>query len=299
MLWTLNLNLDKIAVTNSQYYMDVENMPLKYKKAEIIRIAQDMCDQLENGNEEEFFESLGAILAQKIPFGTLHPLGEVIGKRGLEKPGLYFETLDKFFKKELDYGYKKGIINTSRMKMSEEEVQKSRVHGWRAGIVGFAFNEMSHEYYEEVVKRTHEYIIESAHWSSSDTFADKTFNKMFEERFEWILKVLKTWALDENKWLRNTAAFAIHAPAERNILNEDEFKKSLEVLDIVMHDEDKNVKKKAAWTLKVTSKYYSEETFVFIKKWASLDDKNTKWIIKNGIKNLDEEKKNEIFNLIK
>lgn len=274
-------------------------MPLKYKKSEIIKIAHDICDQLENGNEDKFFEILGTILAQKIPVGTFYPLAEIIGKRGLEKPELYFDVLDKFFKKELDYGYKKGVINTSRMKMSEEEVQKSRVYGWRAVIVGTAFNEMSHEYYEEVVKRTREYIIESAHWSSSDTFADKTFNKIFEEHFEWILKVLKTWALDENKWLRNAAAFAIHAPTERNILNEDEFKKSLEVLDIVIHDKDKNVKKKAAWTLKVTSKYYSEETFDFIKKWAISDDKNTKWIIKNGIKNLDEEKKNEILNLIK
>ncbi|MBI5679651.1 MAG: DNA alkylation repair protein [Methanobacterium sp.] len=273
-------------------------MPVKYRKSEIIEIAQNICDQLENGNEDKFFESLETVLVQKIPFGTLYPLAEVIGKRGLEKPELYFNILDKFFKKELDYGYKKGIINTSRMKMSEEEVQKSRVYGWRAGIVGTAFNEMSHKYYKEVVKRTRKYIIESAHWSSSDTFADKTFNKMFEERFEWILNILKCWAVDENKWLRNTAAFAIHAPTEKNILADDEFKKALEVLVLVIHDHDLNVKKKVAWTLKVTSKYRMEETFEFMKKWAKSDDKNAKWIIKKGMINLDLKKQDEILKLM-
>lgn len=273
-------------------------MPVKYKKSEIIEIAQNICDQLEKGNEDNFFEILEKVLIQKIPFGTLPPLAEVIGRRGLEKPELYFDILDKFFKKELGYGYRKGIINTSRLKMSEEEVQKSRVYGWRAGIVGMAFNEMSHKYYEEVVKRTREYIIESSHWSSSDTFADKTFNKMFEERFEWILNVLKGWAVDENKWLRNTAAFAIHAPTEKKILDREEFIRVLEVLDLVMQDQDLNVKKKAAWTLKVTSKYQERETFDFIKKWVKSDDKNTKWIIRRGMVKLDQKKQDEILKLM-
>lgn len=58
-------------------------------------------------------------------------------------PELYFDVLDKVFRKNLDYGYKKGLYNTAKMRMSEKEIQKSRVWGWRAGIVGLAFNEMS------------------------------------------------------------------------------------------------------------------------------------------------------------
>jgi hypothetical protein len=41
---------------------------------------------------------------------------------------------------------------------------------------------------------------------------------MFEERFRWIITVLKDWAQDENRWIRNTAAFSIHAPVENKIL---------------------------------------------------------------------------------
>jgi len=154
-----------------------------YKKSEILEIAGKACDLLEDRQEEKFFEQIEVLLCAKIPFGKLHPLGEYLGKRGLQNSELYFDVLDKFFKKELNYGYQKDIYNTKKMRMSGEEVQKSRVWGWRAGIVGLAFNEMSQFYPEEVVERTREYIILSSHWSSSDTFADETFNRMFEERF--------------------------------------------------------------------------------------------------------------------
>lgn len=263
----------------------------KIGKKEIMTRTERACGFLENGQEDLFFNEIEVLLVSKIPFGKLKPMGEYLGERGLEKPELYFNVLDKFFRKDLNYGYSNGIYNTAKMRMSNEEVQKSRVWGWRAGIVGLAFNEMSHDYPEEVVERTHEYIIINSHWSSSDTFADKTFNQMFEERFQYIKDVLKSWAVDENDWIRNTAAFAVHAPVERKILNEEQFIELLEVLDLVMEDSAKNVQKKAAWALRVVSKYYPNETYEFLDKWAENNDKATKWIIKNSLKFLGDDKR--------
>jgi 3-methyladenine DNA glycosylase AlkD len=164
--------------------------------------------------------------------------------------------------------------------------------------VGLAFNEMSHNHPDKVVNRTREYILLSSHWSSSDTFADKTFNLMFEERFDWILQVLKDWTNDENKWIRNTAVFALHAPVERKLLNSAQYLQVLEVMDQVMKDNDKNVKKKAAWALKVMGKYYPEETFSYLMKCAEIDNKNSKWIVKNSVKFLDEKKRNKVLKAI-
>jgi len=65
-----------------------------------------------------------------------------------------------------------------------------------------------------------------------------------------------------------------------------------------MEDDDKNVKKKAAWTLKVVAKYYPDETYEYLKTWSQINNKNTKWIVKNSIKFLDEEKRNIILNLL-
>lgn len=150
---------------------------------------------------------------------------------------------------------------------------------------------MSHNHPEEVVEKTREYILLSSHWSSSDTFADKTFNRMFKERFQYIKGVMKKWAANENDWIRNAAAFAVHAPVEKKILNREQFIELLEVLDLVMEDSAKNVQKKAAWALKVVSKYYPDETYKFLNKWAENDNKSTKWIIKNSLKFLDDKKR--------
>jgi len=272
--------------------------PKTFRKKEILQITENACDLLEEGKEGEFFDELEILLASKIPFGKLEPLGKYLGRCGLEKPELYFEILDKFFKKNLDYGYREGLYNTAKLKMSDEEVQKSRVWGWRAGIVGLAFNEMSHDHPQKVVEKTREYIILSSHWSSSDTFADKTFNCMFKERFEYIVTVLKDWATDENDWIRNTAAFAVHAPVERKILSRKEFLEVLGVMDLVMEDSAKNVQRKAAWALRVVSKYYPDETYDFLSKWAENDKKLTKWILKNSLKFLNEKRRNILLKKI-
>jgi len=276
----------------------VEMKPKTFHKKEILQIIEHACDQLEKGGEEEFFDELEVLLTSKIPFGKLKPLGEYLGLRGLETPELYFEVLDKFFRKNLDYGYCEGLYNTAKLKMSEEEVQKSRVWGWRAGIVGLAFNEMSRDHPEKVVKKTREYILLSLHWSSSDTFADKTFNRMFKERFRYILSVLKDWATDETDWIRNAAAFAVHAPVERKILSQKEFLEVLGVMDLVMEDPAKNVQKKAAWALRVVSKYHPDETYDFLVKWAENDNKATKWILKHSLKFLDDKRRDNLLKMI-
>ncbi len=273
--------------------------PETFRKKEIIEITKNACDLLEMGLEDKFFDEIETLLISKIPFGKLKPMGEYLGKRGLEMPELYFDVLDKFFRKNLDYGYKKGLYNTAKMRMSEKEIQKSRVWGWRAGIVGLAFNEMSHDHPEEVVEKTRDYILLSSHWSSSDTFADKTFNRMFQERFSYITSVLKEWARDENDWIRNAAAFAVHAPVENKIINKTQFIELLVVLDMVMDDPAKNVQKKVAWALKVVSKYYPDETYDFLEKWVKNNNKSTKWIIKNSLKYLNETRRNALLKKIR
>lgn len=270
----------------------------KIGKKEIITIITRACEFLEDGHEDLFFDEIEVLLVLKIPFGKLKPMGEYLGQCGLEKPEIYFDILDKFFKKDLDYGYRKDIYNTAKMKMSEEEVQKSRVWGWRAGIIGLAFNEMSHEHPERVVDKTREYILLSSHWSSSDTFADKTFNRLFKERFAYITNVLESWAVDGNDWVRNAAAFALHAPVENKIINREQFIESLSILDLVMEDPAKNVQKKTAWALKVVSKYFPDETYDFLEKWVKNDNNNTKWIIRNSLKYLGEERRIELLEKI-
>jgi len=38
----------------------------------------------------------------------------------------------------------------------------------------------------------------------------------------------------------------------------------------------------------------NNSTFEFLQKWAKVDDKNTKWIIKEGMKKLSEKEQKEL-----
>lgn len=263
----------------------------RYKKSEITQISHEICDILEAGKPDEFFHCLAGVLKQRVEFGSLQPLGQILGLRGRKKPELYFDILDKFYKKDFDFDYESGLYDLARLKMSEAEVQKSRVLGWRAGIIGLAFDEISTEHPELVLARTKEYVLLGNHWSCADTFADKAFNRLYVEKFAWTLTQMKAWAQSPEKWLRNTAAFSTHAPVERKLVNESQTCQLLELLALLMQDSDTNVKQKVGWALRVISKYFPDPVYEFLLDWAPINDKNTKWMVKNGSKFLSAERK--------
>lgn len=61
-----------------------------FRKKEIIEIAKYACKHLEEGRKDIFFDQIEILLVSKIPFGKLKLLGEYMGKRGLDRPGIYF-----------------------------------------------------------------------------------------------------------------------------------------------------------------------------------------------------------------
>lgn len=259
----------------------------RYKKKEIIAKTEDLCDLLESGCEKEFFEQLGKLLKERVVFGTLHPVGVVFGERGLKQPKLYFKMLDHFFKKDHSFDFRKEQINTEKLKMGMDEIRKAKVLGWRAALIGLAFNQMSIQYPEKVVTKTREYLVFGNHWSCADTFADKTFNSLFKNNFDYLFNVLKEWMQDENKWLRNTAAFSIHAPVKRKLISKEQTIHLFSLFDFIMTDEDENVKRKVAWSLREISKVYPQEVFVYLQKWAENNNKTSRWIIKSAAKLMD------------
>jgi 3-methyladenine DNA glycosylase AlkD len=65
-----------------------------------------------------------------------------------------------------------------------------------------------------------------------------------------------------------------------------------------MKEEDENVKKAIGWALREITKKDPESVFKFLQKWAEIKDKNTRWIIKAGMKKLQKEKQEEIKSLL-
>jgi 3-methyladenine DNA glycosylase AlkC len=270
----------------------------RMNKEYFVKLAEEACNRLESGEESHFFKILEHVLIQKIPPNKMIPFAEIVGKRGLKNPGLYFGIIDILFNKSVDYGYRADLYDPQKSRTSEEEAKKSRVYGYRAGMIGAVFNEMSMGKHEEVVKKTKQYIIGYDHLNSSNKFAERTFHNMFVEKFSWIMGVLKEWAKDENKWIRSAAVCALHSSIGKKILNENQFKEALEIVDLVMLDNSKEVKKKAGLALRASAKHFPDETYEFVRKWSGNKNKNSVWIIKNALRYLPDHKKDELLKMI-
>lgn len=65
-----------------------------------------------------------------------------------------------------------------------------------------------------------------------------------------------------------------------------------------MREKDRDVKKAISWALREVTKKDPKAVFEFLQKWAKINDKNTKWIIKEGMKKLSEKEQKELKSLI-
>jgi len=65
-----------------------------------------------------------------------------------------------------------------------------------------------------------------------------------------------------------------------------------------MREQEQNVKKAVGWALREISKKDKESVFNFLKKWAKEDNKDTKWIIKDGMKKLEQTEQTELKKLL-
>ncbi|MBC7091234.1 MAG: DNA alkylation repair protein [Nitrososphaeria archaeon] len=56
--------------------------------------------------------------------------------------------------------------------------------------------------------------------------------------------------------------------------------------------------KAIGWALREVTKKDPDSVFEFLQKWSEVEDKNTKWIIKEGMKKLSDKKQEKLKTLI-
>ena len=75
--------------------------------------------------------------------------------------------------------------------------------------------------------------------------------------------------------------------------------KVFEILDLVMEDKDKDIKKAVSWVLREITKKNPDEVAKFLMKWAKANpSKDAKWIIKDGMKKLSNNEQKKILGLL-
>lgn len=172
---------------------------------------------------------------------------------------------------------------------------------WREGkrderlIIASALGRLSRVDYENSKSFVLSILNDLSDWEICDQLALKAVVNLVVQNKNEMFSLMEEWVKSENKWVRRLAVATIppYIRAEKT-----ESKVCLQLLDKVMKEEDKDVKKAISWALREITKKDPEAVFNFLQKWAKTKDKNTRWIIKEGMKKLQKEKQEEIKSLL-
>lgn len=173
---------------------------------------------------------------------------------------------------------------------------------WKEGkrdeklIVISALERISKKDYEHSKQFVLNVLEDISDWEICDQMALRVTVNLAVQNQKELFSLMEQWVMSENKWIRRLAIATI-PPYIR--ATKTESKICLEFLDKTMRESDRDVQKAIAWALREITKKSPISVFEFLQKWATVDDKNTKWIIKEGMKKLPEEEQQKLKSLIR
>ena len=243
---------------------------MKNKKA----IAKSIYDRLRKGDiestlslisEELKEEKTGKLKITKTPL--LNSIGQELGKLLIEESWKFERLLELWKKGKRD---ERLIVISALEKLSKKDYNNSKQ---------FVF----------------EILDDIADWEICDQLALRVIVNLAIQNQKEIFSLMERWINSENKWLRRLAVATI-PPYIR--ARETESKICLQFLSKTMREKDRDVKKAISWALREVTKKDPKSVFEFLQKWAQVDDKNTKWIIREGMKKLSPEKQEKLRTLM-
>jgi 3-methyladenine DNA glycosylase AlkD len=104
---------------------------------------------------------------------------------------------------------------------------------------------------------------------------------------ELILPLSEKWIKSENKWIRRFGVVTL-----RGYKKVQTTKEVFEILDLVMEDNEKDIKKAVSWILREITKKNPDDVAEFLTRWAKVNPgKDARRVIKDGMKKLPKEKR--------
>ena len=256
---------------------------MKMEKEEIRKIVHLLYELMKKNELTKFKDSLlknlekgrtGKLKIVKTPI--LNSIGKELGKL-IAKEYWKFERLLKLWKlsfknaERLEYG-----LTTGR------EVRH---------VVINALGEISKRDYENSKKFMLDILSDLSDWETVDTLALRVVVNLAKQNREEVFLLLREWTNSKNKWIRRLAMATI-APYIR--AKPGEVKLCLEVIEKLMREKDRDVKKAVAWALREISKKNPKVVYEFLQRYIASKDENTKWIVKEGSKKLPENLKKKL-----
>jgi len=128
-------------------------------------------------------------------------------------------------------------------------------------------------------------------WANCDNLAMCGLEPIVYQSPELILPLSEKWIKDENKWIRRFGVVSLRGYKKVQITD-----RVFKILDLVMEDKDKDIKKAVSWVLREITKKNPGDVAKFLIRWTKANpSKDTKWIIKDGMKKLPKEMQDEVL----
>ena len=132
-------------------------------------------------------------------------------------------------------------------------------------------------------------------WSVCDNLAMFGVEPIVYSNPELVLPLSEKWIMSKNKWIRRFGVVTLRGYKKVQTTN-----KVFEILDLVMDDNEKDVKKAVSWVLREITKKNPDAVAEFLTRWAKANPgRDARWIIKDGMKKLPKEKQTEILAILR
>jgi 3-methyladenine DNA glycosylase AlkD len=162
-------------------------------------------------------------------------------------------------------------------------------------IVISALGEISKKDYKNSKQFVLNVLKDIIDWEICDQLSLKVIVNLAVQNQKELFSLMHEWITSKNKWIRRLAVATIPPFIRAKGM---ESKICLKLLNKAMKEEDRDVKKAISWALREITKKDPKSVFEFLQKWAKVDNKNTKWIIKEGMKKLAKKEQEKLKSLI-
>ncbi|PIU55361.1 MAG: hypothetical protein COS88_04785 [Chloroflexi bacterium CG07_land_8_20_14_0_80_51_10] len=131
-------------------------------------------------------------------------------------------------------------------------------------------------------------------WSVCDCLAMYGIEPIVYSYPELVLPLSEKWIQSTDKWIRRFGVVTLLG-YKRVKTSEKVF----DLLDMVMEDKDRDIKKAVSWILREITKKNPKEVAEFLERWAKANpSKDARWVIRDGIKKLSNDEQKKILELL-
>jgi 3-methyladenine DNA glycosylase AlkD len=232
---------------------------------------------LESESERKRFEQIKRIIPEALKikvFGTRHPVLNIIG-----------DEIGKFGEKNL-----KSALEIVRLLWNGGSFEE-RI------IAAKSLERIGKIDYKATLNLVISFSKEISDWAVCDTLAMSAMRFITPFHPKEVFSLAEKWIKDKEKWIRRLGVVSLLP-----LVREKKYHFSGEEFEIIknlMKDSDKDVKKAVAWILREISKKDKNLVFKFLMEWAKVDNKNSQWIVRDGMKKLDKVNQEKLKSLMK